>query len=113
MAVYNNTPYIWANRFGIPRLESANVVISSTAVTFNFNPHRFLESPYSGLVLFKLDSFTAPATAVPVVFNTAGSTQALTLFGGEAVTSAELAGGGIILCYYENGTLQLLSTLTA
>lgn len=106
---YNNGPFIWSNRFGIPRLEATGVTVTTTAVTYSFQPHRFLNTPYSGLILFKLPAYTAPATAVPIVFNTNGTTQALTTANGEAITSAEVSGAGIYLAYYENGTLQLLT----
>lgn len=104
-------PYIWANKGGIVRLEATGVTVSTTAVTFNFQSHRFLNAPYSGLILFKLPSYTAPSTAVPVVFNTDGKAQAVTSINGEDVTSADLSGSGIYLAYYENGTLQILTGL--
>ena len=102
-------PYFYANKQGIPRLEANSVSISTDAVTFNFANHRYLNIPYSGLILFKLPSYSAPSTAVPIVFNTNGSTQALTTLGGTAVTSADLNKSGIYLAYYENNTLQLLT----
>lgn len=101
--------YYYANKRGIPRLESNNVTISTDAITFNFTEHNYLNVPYSGLILFKLHSFTAPSTAVPIIFNTNGKTQALTTLGGNTVTSAELNKAGIYLAYYENSTLQLLT----
>lgn len=101
--------YYYANKRGIPRLESNSVTVSTDAVTFNFTEHNYLNIPYSGLVLFKLHSFTAPTTAVPIVFNTNGKTQALTTLGGDAVTSDALNKSGIYLAYYENSVLQLLT----
>lgn len=106
-------PFIWANKGGIVRLEATGVTVGTDSVTFSFQPHNFLNYPYSGLILFKLPSYTAPTTAVPVVFSTNGRTQAVTAIGGDAVTSAELNESGIYLAYYENGTLQLLTGLTA
>lgn len=102
-------PYVYANKQGIPRLEA--VTLTTDAATFNFGSHRYLNLPYSGFILFKLPSFTAPTTAVPIVFNTNGKTQALTTLGGAAVTSAELNKAGIYLAYYENNTLQLLTSI--
>ena len=102
-------PYVYANKNGIPRLEANSVNVGTSNVTFTFTPHNFLNMAYSGLVLFKLPEFTAPATAVPIVFNTNGKDQDLTTLGGEAVTSATLNKAGIYLAYYENNTLQLLS----
>lgn len=102
-------PFIFANRNGIPRLEATGVDISTTAVTFNFNPHRFLNTPFAGLILFKLPAFTAPATAVPLVFNTNGRTQAVTGLNGVALTSADISSSGVYLAYYESGVLQILT----
>ena len=45
--------YYYANKRGIPRLESNSVAVSTDAVTFNFTEHNYLNIPYSGLVLFK------------------------------------------------------------
>lgn len=105
-------PYIWSNKGGIPRLEATSVTVGTSAVTYTFQPHRFLSNPYSGLILFKLPAYTAPTTAVPIVFSTAGKTQELTTLAGTAVTSAELSNAGIYLAYYENSTLQLLTGLS-
>ena len=102
-------PYVYANKNGIPRLEANSVNVGTSNVTFTFTPHNFLNMAYSGLILFKLPEFTAPATAVPIVFNTNGKDQNLTTLGGDAVTSATLNKAGIYLAYYENNTLQLLS----
>ena len=102
-------PYVYAKKNGIPRLEANSVNVGTSNVTFTFTPHNFLNMAYSGLVLFKLPGFTAPATAVPIVFNTNGKDQNLTTLGGDAVTSATLNKAGIYLAYYENNTLQLLS----
>ena len=93
-------PYVYANRNGILRLEANSVNVGTTNVTFT--PHNFLNKAYSGLILFKLPGFTAPSTAVPIVFSTNGKNQDLTTLGG-ALNKA-----GIYLAYYENNTLQLL-----
>ena len=101
-------PYFYANTKGIPRLEATGVSITATEVTYNFNPHKFVNSNFSGLILLKLPSYTAPAAPVPIVFSTNGKTQALTTYDGAAVTSATLNTAGIRLAYYENGILQLI-----
>lgn len=105
----NTTPFIFSNRNGIPRLEAKSVNITADAVTYTFNPHRFLNTNYNGLILFKLPSYTAPTTAVPIIFNTNGNTINLTNIGGANITSAELSSAGIYLTYYENGVLQILT----
>lgn len=90
-------PYVYANRNGILRLEANSVNVGTTNVTFTFTPHNFLNKAYSELILFKLPGFTAPSTAVPIVFSTNGKNQDLTTLGGEAVTSATLNKAGIYL----------------
>lgn len=107
MAFFN--PFIWSNRNGIPRLEATSVSVNADNIVFSFQPHRFLNNDYSGLILFKLPAFTAPATAVSIVFNTNGRTVNLTTLGGANVTSAQVNLAGIYLAYYENGVLQLLT----
>lgn len=103
-------PFIMANRGGIPRLEATGVTVGTSSVTFSFRNHAFLNnSNFIGLVLFKLPSFTPPATAVPIVFNTNGKTENLVTLNGDAVTSAELNKAGIYLAVYDNGVLQLLT----
>ena len=102
-------PYFYANIRGAPRLEADSVSISTTEVTYSFSPHKFINANVSGLILFKLPKDTAPTTAVPIVFNTNGKTQALTTYDGAAVTSAQLNTAGIYLAYYENGVLQLIN----
>lgn len=105
------SPYIWSNRNGIPRLEATGVTVSTTAVTFSFQNHPFLNVPFAGLILFKLPSFTAPTTAVPIVFDTNGKTQNLTKLGGDNVTSSDINQSGVYLAYYENGNLQLMTNI--
>ena len=101
-------PYFYANTRGIPRLEANSVNITTTEVTYNFSPHKFINANFSGLILIKLPSYTAPTTPVPIVFNTNGKTQALTTYYGAAVTSATLNTAGLRLAYYVNGVLQLI-----
>ena len=43
--------YFYANMRGIPRLEADSVNISTTAVTYNFSPNKFINSNFSGLIL--------------------------------------------------------------
>ena len=103
------SPFIWSNRNGIPRLEATSVEVTTTAVVYNFNPHRFLNTNWAGLILFKLPSYTAPATAVPILFNTNGTSKDVNTLEGNMVTSAELNKSGIYLAYYDGNNLQLLT----
>lgn len=63
----------FVNQRGIPCIEDIGVSLTTTAATFSFNRHPFVGNNFSGLILVKITStFTAPATAVNIVFTTAG-----------------------------------------
>ena len=106
------------NDRGIPCVESTGVTLTDTAATFSFASHPlFRSNSFSGIIAVKIkDEFTVPATAVPVVFTTAGvpgSNQPVIGYNGEAVTTAEWAGRGIYLFFYdrESNVLQQLTGL--
>lgn len=107
------SPFIMANKNGIPRLESTGVTVGTTNVRFSFRNHPFLSAPFSGLIVFRLAQAIPTGTTgtLPVVFDTNGATQALTTIGGADVTAADITGTGIYLCYYESAsnTLQILT----
>lgn len=109
----NTIPFILANRQGIPRLESIGVTVGTNDVRFRFNPHMFLNRPFSGLILFKLSQEipTGTTTTLPIVFDTNGVSQNVTTFNDANVTVAEMSGTGIYLAYYDSttGSLQLLT----
>lgn len=107
MSLYN--PFIMANRNGIPRIEATGVSVGTAAVTYNFQRNAFYNRNFAGLIIFRLPSYTAPTTAVPIIFNTDGETQALTTLDGAAVTSAELNQAGVYLAFYDGNVLQLLT----
>lgn len=107
------SPFILANKEGIPRLESTGVSVSTTNVKYSFRNHRFLSFPFIGLILFKLDQAIPAGTTgtLPIVFDTNGRSQELTTLGGTAVTAADLTETGIYLAAYDStsGVLQLLT----
>lgn len=80
MAIIN--PYIFANRQGIPRLEATGVSVNTTNVVYSFKNHPFLNGNFAGLIIFKLPAFTAPTTAVPIVFDTNGKSVNVTTLNG-------------------------------
>lgn len=107
MSLYN--PLFLANRNGIPRIEATGVNVNTTAVTYTFQRNAFYNRNFAGLILFKLPAYTAPATAVPIIFDTDGEQQAVTSLDGAAVTSADLNKSGIYLAFYDGSILQLLT----
>lgn len=102
-------PYILANKQGIPRLESTGVSVNTTNVVYSFKNHPFLNSNFAGLIIFKLPAFTAPTTAVPVVFDTNGKSVSVTTLDGANITSADLNKSGVYLAFYDGTVLQLLT----
>jgi hypothetical protein len=107
MSLYN--PFIMANRNGIPRIEATGVNVGTTAVTYSFQRNAFYNRNFAGLIIFRLPAYTAPAAAVPVIFDTDGESQVVTTLGGVPVTSAELNQSGIYLGFYDGNVLQLLT----
>lgn len=105
--------YNRVNVNGVPCIESRSVTETTTGVTFNFGPTAFSSPRFSGLIAVRIvEAAAATADALPVSFSVpsiAGSTIALTTFGGTAVTGADLD-AGIHLVFYDryNGVLQLL-----
>lgn len=108
-----NFVYNRVNINGIPCIESRSITESTSSVTFNFNASPAVNSRFSGLIAVRITEQAATsADSLPVLFNVpsiAGSTIAITTFGGTALTGADLQ-EGIHLVFYdrENGILQLL-----
>lgn len=107
MSLFN--PFIMANRNGIPRIEATGVNVSTTSVTFSFQRNAFYNRNFAGLIIFRLPAYTAPATAVPIIFDTDGDSQVVTTLNGVAITSADLNKSGIYLGFYDGNILQLLT----
>lgn len=107
MSLFN--PFIMANRNGIPRIEATGVNVSTTSVTFSFQRNAFYNRNFAGLIIFRLPAYTAPATAVPIIFDTDGDSQIVTTLNGVAITSADLNKSGIYLGFYDGNILQLLT----
>ena len=108
-----NFIYNRVNCNGIPCIESKNITESATAVTFNFSASPAVTQRFSGLIAVRIaEQAASTADALPVYFNVpsiAGSTIALTTFGGTPVNGVEMT-TGIHLVFYDrsNGVLQLL-----
>ena len=106
--VYNRV-----NINGIPCIESRSITETTSAVTFNFSPSVGVNSRFSGLIAVRIaEQAASSADTLPVNFNVpsiAGSSIALTTFGGTPVNGVEMT-EGIHLVFYDrfNGVLQLL-----
>ena len=106
--IFNRT-----NISGLPCLESKSITENTSTVTFNFNPSPVVSPRFSGLIAIKISEQAATsADALPVYFNVpsiAGTSIAVTTFGGTAVNGVEMT-SGIHLFFYDRGSgvLQLL-----
>lgn len=107
-------PWINVNQNGIPTISSNSVSVGTTAVSFDFNNHRNVGSPYRGLLIVRLaQAIPAGTTAtLPIQFTSdGGNAQPVTTFNGDAITVADIPGTGVYLFWYESqtNTLQLLT----
>ena len=106
-------PYNRVNFSGIPCLESRSITETTTTVTFNFDASPAVSSRFSGIIAVRIaEAAATSADALPVNFNVpciAGTSIALTTFGGTPVNGVEMT-EGIHLVFYDraNGVLQLL-----
>lgn len=106
-----NYPFNFANRMGIPMIESSSVVLDTADVTINIPNRAFRFLSGTGLILFRLNTeIPAGGASLPIIFSSNEFTQPLTVVGGDAATGASLEGTGVYLIYYDkNGnTLQLV-----
>lgn len=85
---------------GIPTLSSNLVSVGTTAVSFDFTNHRNVGRPYRGLVIVRLAQEIPAGTTdtLPIQFTSGGGNiQAVTTFGGTAVTVADIPGTGVYM----------------
>lgn len=109
-------PFFLANQRGIPRIASNSVSVTSTSVNFDFTRHGYLNSPFRGLLIFKLaqEIPTGTTTTLPVVFTSGGQNpMPVTTLGGNAWTVGDVGGTGIYVFYYDNvdNVLQVLNAV--
>ena len=108
-----NYPFNFANRRGIPMIESTNVTVGDTAVTVTLPNRVFRWLNDKGVVLFRLNQEITDTT-LPIVFSSNDFTQAVTLVGGDAATGTQFVATGVYLLYYDkNANLMQLLTVAA
>lgn len=108
-----NFPFNFANRNGIPMIESTSVTVNTADVTVTIPKRAFRLLNGTGLILFRLNTaIPSSASALPIIFSSGDYTQPLTLAGGDAATEVQLSGTGIYLIYYAKdiNLLQLITT---
>lgn len=108
---------VTTNAGGVPYLTSTNVTVSTASVDIALGWTRRQLSPVGYLTVRIANEIPTGTTAtLPVTLTLNGTTRALTLFDGSAVTVAELIGGtGVITVFNDrfNGILQLMSRTVA
>ena len=104
-----NYPFNFANRNGIPMIESNSVEITTTNVVINIPNRAFRFLNGTGLLLFRLNTEITNDT-LPIIFSSNEFTQPLTLVGGVAATGADVASTGVYLIYYDKNSnlMQLI-----
>ena len=103
---------VTTNVNGVPYLRTNQVTVGSESVDFALGFRRI--PPVGYLTVNIADAIPSDATGtLPVRFTLNGFTRALTFFGGDPVTAADLAGTGVITVFHDwyNGVLQLASPL--
>ena len=105
-----NYPFNFANRNGIPMIESNSVEITTTNVVINIPNRAFRFLNGTGLLLFRLNTEITNDT-LPILFSSNEFTQPLTLVGGVAATGADIASVGVYLIYYDKNSnlMQLIN----
>ena len=105
------TPFVNIN--GIAILDSTSIAVGTDAVTITLNEPVSRFVPARGLVLINLTNEipTGTTTTLPIRFTMNGFTSDVTVYGGTALTVADMSGTGIYLAYYDRvrDILQLMS----
>lgn len=107
-----NYPFNFANRNGIPMIESNSVSVTDTNVVINIPNRAFRFLNGTGLILFRLNTvIPESAASLPILLASNNFTQPLTLVGGEAATGEQMSGVGVYQIYYAkcSNTMQLMT----
>jgi len=95
-----NFPFNFANKMGIPMIESSSVNVTDTNVLINIPNRAFRFLNGTGLILFRLNT-EITNTTLPILFSSNDFTQPLTLVGGTAATGTDFSAVGIYIIYYD------------
>ena len=111
-----NYPFNFANRLGIPLIESTNITVNTDNVIINIPKRAFRFLNGNGVILFRLNTVLPDgAGTLPILLSSNDFTQPLTLVGGTAATAENLNGVGVYFIYYDKNAniLQLMTTAPA
>ena len=95
-----NYPFNFANKMGIPMIESSSVNVTDTNVVINIPNRAFRFLSGTGLILFRLNT-EITNTTLPILFSSNEFTQPLTLVGGVTATGADITAVGVYIIYYD------------
>lgn len=113
VAMFWQNPFTWVNRNGSAAVASQAVTVNANNVVFTFRNHAFVNANYRGTVFVNLRQSipSGTTTTLPILFETNGTTQAITKFNGGPLTVADVAGTGVYQFWFERdtNTLQLMS----
>ena len=98
-----NYPFNFANRNGIPMIESNSVEVTTTNVVINIPNRAFRFLNGTGLLLFRLNT-EITNTSLPIIFSSNNFTQPLTNVGGVAVTGTDISLPGVYTIYYDKNS---------
>ena len=107
-----NYPFNFANRNGIPMIESNSVAVENDTVVISIPNRAFRFLNGTGLILFRLNTAIPSAgAALPIVFSSNEFTQPVTTISGDAATDTQFAGAGVYLLYYAKSAnlMQLIN----
>ena len=107
MACFNN---VTTNAGGIPYIFSTNTTVGTESIDIALGFRRIQPVGYFTVRISNVIPTDATAS-LPVTLTLNGTSRALTLPNGEAVTAAELLGTSVILVFNDrfNGSLMLMS----
>lgn len=106
-----NYPFNFANRNGIPMIESTSVTTNTTNVIISIPNRAFRFLNGTGLILFRLNTEITDVS-LPILFSSNEFTQPLTIVGGAEATGANISETGVYLIYYDKNSnlMQLIIT---
>lgn len=110
-------PFNFANRNGIPLIETSSVTVTEDNVVLSLPNRVFRWLNDKGVILLRLNQPIpeGTTTTLPIVFSANEFTQALTNVGGTPITVAQIPGAGVYMIYYDKDAnlMQLLTTQIA
>lgn len=106
-------PFQFVNRRGSAAIATSGVNVTAENAVFSFPNHSFVNAWYRGTIFIDLRQAIPTGTTgtLPVLFETNGVTQAVTKYGGEALTVADIPGTGIYEFWFDRttNTLQIMT----